>query len=118
MLKGMATLQSQPLAPRASVPITSIQPGGFGPCVKLELAWGRLRRAWLRRFRPGYVARMAAQRQGECPGCPHDVIDSRDLKFFRNVCGYWFGPDDDPFKPASRFWLTRAGLAELLCFGS
>src|SRR5215470_14095762 len=105
MLKGMATLQSQPLAPRASVPITSIQPGGFGPSMRLELAWGRLRRAWLRRFRPRYVERMRALRQGHCPDCPHDVIDPRDLKFTRNVCGYWFRPEDDRFR-----WRGRLGL--------
>lgn len=118
MLNSMATLESKSATALKSTPITCIQPGGFGPCVQLELAWGRLRRAGLRRFRPAYVARMAARRHGECPGCPHDVIDSRDLKFFRNVCGYRFGPDDDPFKPPARFWLTRAGLAELVCFGS
>jgi phosphatidylserine decarboxylase len=84
--------------------------------VRLELAWGRLRRAWLRRFRPGYVAAMAARRQGHCPDCPHDIVDSRDLKFYRNVCGYWFPGADDPYRGWTRWWLTRAGMAELVCF--
>ena len=83
----------------------------------LEAAWGRLRRALLRRFRPGYVRRMAEKRQGHCPDCPHDIIDSRDLKFCRNVCGYYFGPEDDPIAvaacsrwpaPASPSWSSSA----------
>src|SRR5262245_7952475 len=84
-------------------PIPSVQPGG-GFCMGLELAWGRLRRAWLRAVRPGYVRRMAELRHGECPGCTHNVVDPRDLKFFRNVCGYWFRPEDDPFR-----WRDRIG---------
>jgi phosphatidylserine decarboxylase len=101
----------------ARAPITSIQPGG-GFCFGLERGWGRWRRAWLRRFRPGYVRRMAELRQGHCPDCPHDIIDSRDLKLYRNVCGYWFRPEDDPFAWRGRLRLARAGLAELLFFSS
>src|SRR5438093_4391426 len=93
--------------------INSIQPGG-GFCMELELAWGRLRRAWLRRFRPGYVRRMAELRQGQCPNCPHDITDPRDLKYWRNVCGYWFRPEDDPFRWRDRLGLARMGLAELI----
>ena len=37
--------------------LTWIQPGG-GVIVHLELAWGRLRRWYLKTFRKGYVARM------------------------------------------------------------
>lgn len=59
---------------------------------------------------------MAALRQGECPGCPHDIIDSRDLKFCRNVCGYWFKPQDDPFRWRDGLRLARAGFAEIVCF--
>jgi phosphatidylserine decarboxylase len=102
---------------RTPAPITSAQPGG-GLFVGLELAWGRLRRAWLRRFRPGYVRRMTEKRQGSCPNCPHDVIDPRDLKWFRNVCGYWFREEDDPFRWRDRLRLARAGLAELLGFSA
>jgi phosphatidylserine decarboxylase len=82
----------------------------------IELAWGRLRRACLRRLRPGYVAAMLTKRQGHCPGCPHDIIDARDLKFCRNVCGYWFRPEDDPFQWRGRLGFARAGLAELVIF--
>ena len=103
---------SVPLIPS---PITSAQPGG-GFCYGLELAWGRCRRALLRRFRPGYVRRMLDQRQGQCPDCPHDVIDQRDLKFFRNVCGYDFGPENDPFARRGLFPFAAAGAAELVCF--
>jgi phosphatidylserine decarboxylase len=84
--------------------------------VNLELAWGRWRRAWLRRFRPGYVQRMAAKRQGHCPNCTHDIIDPRDLKFCRNVCGYWFRDEDDGFAWRGRLGLARAGLVEVICF--
>jgi phosphatidylserine decarboxylase len=110
----MATLPPSVDLPAAEIP-TSVQPGG-GWCMGVELAWGRLRRAWLRRFRPGYVARMAALRQGECPGCPHDVIDPRDLKYSRNVCGFWFRPEDDAFRWRERLGFARHGLAELVLF--
>jgi phosphatidylserine decarboxylase len=86
--------------------------------MRLELALGRWRRAWLRRFRPGYVRRMAILRQGDCPGCTHDILDPRDLKYFRNVCGFWFAPADDPFAWRSRLRLARYGLAELIVFGT
>ena len=80
----------------------------------IELAWGRCRRWLLRRVRPGYVRTMEAKRQGTCPNCPHDIIDPRDLKFFRNVCGYWFRPEDDAFAWRGRLGFARYGLAELV----
>jgi phosphatidylserine decarboxylase len=113
----MATTELQECPALTPAPITSTQPGG-GLCMSLELTWGRFRRAWLRRFRPGYVRAMAAKRQGECPNCPHDIIDPRDLKFFRNVCGYWFREEDDRFRWRGRLRLARAGLAELLFFST
>ncbi len=82
--------------------------------MRLELAWGRLRRRWLRRFRPRYVARMHQLRHGDCPACPHDIIDPRDLKFFGNVCGFWFEPEHDRFRWRGRLRLARWGLAELI----
>src|SRR4051794_22309039 len=103
--------------PLVAAPIPSIQPGG-GFCLSLEQAWGRWRRAWLRRFRPGYVHRIAQRRQGHCPDCPHDIIDARDLKLYRNVCGFWFRPEDDAFAWRGRLGLARAGLAEVLCFSA
>jgi phosphatidylserine decarboxylase len=111
----MATLHPPPTFDLTPTEPASVQPGG-GLCLSLELAWGRLRRAWLRRVRPGYVQRMAAARQGHCPNCPHNIIDARDLKFYRNVCGYWFRPEDDRFGWRGRLGLARAGLAEILCF--
>src|SRR5579884_3143844 len=115
MLRGMATTIAPLPTCLQSAPIPSIQPGG-GFCFGLERAWGRCRRAWLRRFRPGYVRRMTELRQGHCPDCPHDILDPRDLKLFRNVCGYWFRPEDDPFAWRGRLRLARAGLAELIVF--
>jgi phosphatidylserine decarboxylase len=100
--------------PRLDVIVPAgVQPGG-GFVVNLELAWGRLRRAYLRRLRPGYVKRMAEKRRGTCPDCPHDIIDPRDLKFCRNVCGFWFHPEDDPFRWRGRIPLARAGMAEVV----
>src|SRR5262249_38989329 len=95
-----------------------VQPGGHGFCVQIELAWSRRRRSWLRRFRPGYVRRMVEKRQGDCPHCPHDIIDDRDLKYCRNVCGYWFRPEDDVFRWRNRLGLARPGFAEVICFSA
>jgi phosphatidylserine decarboxylase len=82
----------------------------------IELAWGHWRRLVLRTTRPGYVRAMQAKRQGDCPNCPHNVVDPRDLKYFRNVCGFWFRPEDDPFQWRNRLGFARYGLAELLIF--
>jgi phosphatidylserine decarboxylase len=84
--------------------------------MEIELAWGRLRRILLRRLRPGYVRSMLSTRQGECPGCQHDIIDPRDLKFCRNVCGFWFRPEDDRFMWRGKLGFARPGLAELVLF--
>jgi phosphatidylserine decarboxylase len=93
------------------VPIESIQPGG-GFCIGLERRWGIWRRFWLRHFRPAYVARMRAKRVGECEGCTHEILDSRDLKLYRNVCGYSFRAEDDAFSWREGLGLARTGLAE------
>jgi phosphatidylserine decarboxylase len=93
-----------------------VQPGGHGFFVRCELAWGRLRRSLLRRLRPGYVTRMHALRQGHCPDCPHDIIDPRDLKYCRTVCGIWFRPEDDRFRTRDRLGFARYGFPELVGF--
>jgi phosphatidylserine decarboxylase len=93
----------------------SVQPGG-GWCMRLELAWGRVRRTLLRRLRPAYVRRMQEKRQGSCAGHECDIVDSRDLKYVRNVCGFWFRPEDDRFVWRSRLGLARYGLAEVIVF--
>ena len=77
----------------------SVQPGG-GLCYRIELAWGRWRRWWLKRFRPGYVRRMAALRRGDPAGAPHEILDPRDLKYCRNRCNCDWDPADDPFRLA------------------
>jgi phosphatidylserine decarboxylase len=93
--------------------IGSVQPSG-GWVMGVELAWGRLRRWWLRTFRPKYVADMLARRRGQCVRCPHDIIDQRDRKFFRNVCGFTFAGDE----PSSRCLpLAEYGRGEVLLFG-
>lgn len=96
--------------------IPSAQPGG-GFCYRLELAWGRWRRWYLRTFRPGYVGRMAELRQGEPGGCSHEVLDPRDLKFFRPRAACWWRDEDDPFRWRERLPWARWGLAELQLLG-
>ena len=70
----------------------------------------------LRKLLPAYVKKMAEQRKGDCPHCPHDIIDSRDLKLYRNVCGYWFRPEEDRFRWRDKIPLARPGLAEIVYF--
>lgn len=99
----------EPMDPR----LTSVQPGG-GVVMRLELWWGACRRWCLKRLWPGYVARMQACRQGEINGCPHEVLDPRDLKYFRNQPNYWWRKKDDPFAWRDRLPFARMGLAELV----
>jgi phosphatidylserine decarboxylase len=94
----------------------SVQPGG-GVCYRTELAWGRWRRWWLKRFRPGYVRRMAQRRQGDCQGAPHEILDPRDLKYCRNRCACDWLPEDDPFRWRDRLPFVRWGLAEMQLMG-
>jgi len=102
-------LPLEPMDPQ----LTSIQPGG-GFVIRLELLWGKLRRAYLKTFRRGYVARMAGLRKGDENRCPHEVLDPRDLKFHRNQGGWHWDPQDDPFTWRDRIPFARPGLAELL----
>jgi phosphatidylserine decarboxylase len=92
--------------------IRSVQPGG-GVCYQFELAWGRLRRWCLKRFRPGYVRRMAELRRGDPAGAPHEILDPRDLKYCRNLCTCYWEPQHDPFRWRERIPFARWGLAEL-----
>jgi phosphatidylserine decarboxylase len=111
----MATLEPSPVTPALPHVPDCIQPGG-GRCFQIELAWGRWRRWYLRHFRPGYVQAMLARRQGSCLLCTHDIIDPRDLKPWRNACGFWFRPEDDRFAWRGGLGLARVGLAEVICF--
>jgi phosphatidylserine decarboxylase len=83
----------------------------------VELAWGRWRRWYLKRFRPGYVRRMAELRQGDCAGAPHGILDPRDLKYCRNLCSCHWRDSDDPFRWRERLPFARWGLAELQLMG-
>ncbi len=97
--------------------LTSIQPGG-GVCMQIELAWGSVRRWMLKTFFPGYVRRMQALRQGGPGRIPHEVLDPRDVKFYRNQGGYWWRPEDDPFRWRDRLPFVRVGLAETVLLTS
>jgi len=96
--------------------ITSVQPGG-GFCYRVELAWGRWRRWWLRTVRPAYVRQMAARRHGDTTGCPHEILDPRDLKYCRNQCTAWWDAADDRFAWREHIPFARWGLAELQIMG-
>ncbi len=105
-------LPLEPMDPQ----IRNIQPGG-GVVIRLELAWGRLRRMYLKALRPRYLARMRQSRRGDFNPCPFEVLDPRDLKFFRNQGGYSWEPQDDPFRWRDRLGFARVGLAELVVIG-
>ena len=98
----------EPLDPQ----LTSIQPGG-GVCMRIELAWGYVRRFLLKRLFPGYVARMRQLRHGSTNCCPWEVLDPRDVKFHRNQPGHWWSAEDDPFTWRDHLPFVRAGLTEL-----
>ncbi|TWT70136.1 phosphatidylserine decarboxylase [Crateriforma conspicua] len=96
--------------------VKNIQPGG-GIVMSIELAWGRLRRAWLRSFFPGYVSRMQSLRQGDRGDLPFDPVDPRDVKYYRNQATYHWDQADDPFYWRESLPFVRVGLAELLILG-
>ena len=102
-------------APDMDPRILDIQPGG-GVVIRLEKAWGVWRRWWLKRFRPAYVSQMLSSRQGEPDGVPHEVLDPRDLKLYRNQTNCHWRPEDDPFAWRDRLPFVRVGLAELIVF--
>ena len=93
--------------------LRDIQPGG-GIIIHLEQRWGSCRRWWLKTFRKGYVAKMAACRKGEPAGVPHEVLDPRDLKFHQNQTDCHWDPADDPFDWRNRLPFARVGMAELI----
>jgi phosphatidylserine decarboxylase len=108
----IARCQPQPLPEN----IASTQPGG-GKCYRLELAWGRWRRWWLKTFRPRYVARMALLRKGEPGDVPHELLDPRDLKYCCNRTTCHWEPADDPFRWRRRIPLAFWGAAEMHLMG-
>src|SRR5688572_4247460 len=77
--------------------IRSVQPGG-GVCYQIEMAWGRWRRWYLKRFRRAYVEQMLGLRRGDPSGAPHELLDPRDLKYASNQCSAHWLPEDDPFR--------------------
>lgn len=96
--------------------IKSTQPGG-GVCYSIELALGRWRRGFLKRFRPAYVERMRRLRHGDPTGCGHEVLDPRDLKYCRNQTDCYWDSIDDRFAWRERIPFARWGLAELQLMG-
>jgi len=68
----------------------------------------------LRRFRPGHVARWREKLRGKCELFNNAVIDPRDLKYIRNVCGYSFDSADDVYRRRESLGFARYGFAELV----
>jgi phosphatidylserine decarboxylase len=99
-------------------PPASDQPGGFGLFVRCELWWGRCRRALLRTFRKKHIQYWLSKRCGQCDRFADQVIDSRDLKFIRSVCGYSFEPADDVYRRRESLGFARYGFAELIGFSA
>ena len=96
--------------------IRSAQPGeGF--LYRVELAWASSRRWWLKTFRPGYVRAMAACRQGDCHGAPHEILDPRDLKYCRSRCSCRWADADNPFLWRRRVPFACWGAVELILVG-
>ena len=60
---------------------------------------------------------MAERRPGSAAGCPHEVLDPRDLKYCRNVCDCDWNPADDRFRWREKIPFARWGLAELQLMG-
>jgi phosphatidylserine decarboxylase len=115
----MSKIESTPVRlPAEPLPenLRSVQPGG-GFCYRVELAWGRLRRRYLRTFRRKYVARMDRLRSGTTAGAPHEILDPRDLKYCRNRCLCDWSPPHDAFGWRDRLPFARWGLAELQIMG-
>ena len=96
--------------------LLSVQPGG-GFCYRVELAWGGMRRWYLRTFRRAYVHRMAERRHGDATGAPHEILDPRDLKYCRNRCLCDWDAADDRFAWRDKLPFARWGLAELQLMG-
>ncbi len=78
--------------------------------MRLELAWGYVRRWYLKTFRRPYVARMAQTRRGDRNVCPFEVLDPRDVKFYRNLGGYFWSPENDAFAWGDRLCFARVGV--------
>jgi phosphatidylserine decarboxylase len=61
---------------------------------------------------------MAEKRRGSLEGCPIEVLDPRDLKFFKNQCDAHWAEADDPFRWREEIPFARWGLCELLLSGA
>ncbi len=57
---------------------------------------------------------MAATRRGSLDGCPIEVLDSRDLKYFKNQCTAHWPADEDPFRWRDSIPFARWGYCELV----
>mgnify|MGYP006275546423 CR=1 FL=1 len=98
-----------------SIPLD--QPGG-GVIVHFELFWGTIRRGMIRLLFPGHIRSMEGIRTGICPDCAHNVIDSRDLKYKKLLCGYRFDPARDPYAWRDQTYIARHGWAEIFFMGA
>jgi hypothetical protein len=63
---------------------------------------GRLAQMVAKAFRRAYVSRMLSCRRGEADEVPHEVLDPRDLKLYRNQTNCHWRP---------RMTLSSGGIA-------
>jgi phosphatidylserine decarboxylase len=61
---------------------------------------------------------MAEKRRGSLDGCRSEVLDPRDLKYFKNQCDAHWTAADDPFRWRDSIPFARWGLCELLLIGT
>ncbi len=101
---------AEPLDPS----ITSIQRGRR--CDGSRTRLGKLRRWYLKTFRKGYVEEMAQLRRGTENKAPHEVLDPRDVKYYRNLGGYHWTQRMTRLRGGTRSRLPRPGLAELIIY--
>lgn len=83
-----------------------------------ELAWGHCRRWYLRTFCKSYVAQMRQCRRGGRGNYPHEILDPRDLKFYRNLGDLYWEEEDDCFRWRDQLPVARVGLAEIIVLGT
>ena len=60
---------------------------------------------------------MRGRRQGGQGTYPIEILDPRDLKFYRNQGDIYWDPTDDPYGWRDRLPLARVGFAEILIIG-
>ena len=96
--------------------VTSIQPGG-GFCMACELAWGARGGGICTGSDPGMWISCVKAGRAVSGTYPHEILDPRDLKFYRNQGDIAWRDEDDPFAWRGRLGVARVGWAEIVLLG-